>query len=113
MLRQGKVQRVQGDLIHDIPKDLTEWAAMHNWYSSRDCQDITSREVAAALDGQAGTKQWLKQNCNLRLPLFYRAFFYWFYRYFLKLGILDGRQGFVYHFFPEFWCRFLADAKLI
>jgi hypothetical protein len=112
VLRQGKVRRVQGDLIHDIPKDLTEWTAKHNWYASRECQDITSHEAAAALEGQAGTKRWLKQNVYLRFPLFYRAMFYWFYRYFLKLGFLDGRQGLVYHFLQGFWYRFLVDAKL-
>ena len=112
VLRRGTVRRVQGDLIHDIPKDLTEWTAKHNWYASRECQDITSHEAAAALEGQAGTKRWLKQNVYLRFPLFYRAMFYWFYRYFLKLGFLDGRQGLVYHFLQGFWYRFLVDAKL-
>jgi glycosyltransferase involved in cell wall biosynthesis len=112
VLRQGKVRRVQGDLIHDIPKDLTEWTAKHNWYASRECQDITSHEAAAALEGQAGTKRWLKQNVYLRFPLFYRALFYWFYRYFLKLGFLDGTPGLVYHFLQGFWYRFLVDAKL-
>jgi hypothetical protein len=112
VLRRGNVRRVQGDLIHEIPKDLTEWTAKHNWYASRECQDITGRAAAAALDGQAGTKRWLKQNVYLRLPLFYRAFFYWFYRYFVKLGFLDGRQGLVYHLLQGFWYRFLVDAKL-
>jgi glycosyltransferase involved in cell wall biosynthesis len=112
VLRQGKVQRVQGDLIHNIPKDLTEWTAKHNWYASRECQDITGSEAATALDGQAGAKRWVKQNVYLRLPLFHRAFFYWFYRYFLKFGFLDGREGLVYHFLQGFWYRFLVDAKL-
>lgn len=112
VLRGGKVRQVQGDLIHDIPKDLTEWTAKHNGYASRECHDITSREAAAALEGQAGTKRWLKQNVYLRLPLFYRAFVYWFYRYFLKLGFLDGTQGLIYHFLQGFWYRFLVDAKL-
>jgi SAM-dependent methyltransferase len=112
VLRQGKVQRVQGDLIHDIPKDLTDWTAKHNWYASRECQDIARREAATALDGQAGRKRWLKQNVYLRLPLLYRAFFYWFYRYFLRLGFLDGKEGLIYHFLQAFWYRFLVDAKL-
>jgi glycosyltransferase involved in cell wall biosynthesis len=111
VVRQGKVQRLPGDLIHDIPKNLTEWTGKHNWYASRECLDITSRE-AAALEGQAGTKRWLKQNLYLRLPLFYRAFFYWFYRYFLKLGFLDGTPGLIYHFLQGLWYRFLVDAKL-
>jgi hypothetical protein len=48
----------------------------------------------------------------LRLPLFYRAFLYWFYRYFLRLGFLDGKEGLIYHFLQAFWYRFLVDAKL-
>lgn len=112
MLRAGKVRRVQGDLIHDIPKDLTEWTLKHNWYASRECQDIRSREAAASLEGQAGMKRWLKKNVYLRFPLFYRAFLYWFYRYFLKFGFLDGTQGLIYHFLQGFWYRFLVDAKL-
>ena len=68
ILRRGKTRRVQGDLIHDIPKDLTEWTVKHNWYASRECQDISNREAAAALAGQAGTKRWLKQNVYLRFP---------------------------------------------
>jgi glycosyltransferase involved in cell wall biosynthesis len=112
VLNSGRTERLRGDLIHDIPKDLTEWTVKHNWYASRECQDVASREAAAALGGQAGTKRWLKQNVYLRLPLFYRALFYWFYRYVLRLGFLDGRQGLVYHFLQGFWYRFLVDAKL-
>jgi glycosyltransferase involved in cell wall biosynthesis len=48
----------------------------------------------------------------LRLPSFYRAFFYWFYRYFFRLGFLDGKEGMIYHFLHGFWYRFLVDAKL-
>jgi glycosyltransferase involved in cell wall biosynthesis len=112
VLRRGRVLRVEGDLIHEIPKDLTEWTAKHNWYASRECQNITAQEAAAKLEGQAGRKRWIKQNVYLRLPLFYRAFFYWFYRYFLKLGFLDGAQGLAYHCLQGFWYRFLVDAKL-
>ena len=112
VLRQGKVRRVQGDLIHVIPKDLTEWIAKHNWYASRECQDIKKREAAAKLEGQAGMTRWLKQNIYLRFPPFYRALLYWFYRYFFRLGFLDGTEGLIYHFLQGFWYRFLVDAKL-
>jgi hypothetical protein len=54
----------------------------------------------------------LKKGLYLRLPAFYRAFCYWFYRYFLRLGFLDGKEGLIYHFLQAFWYRFLVDAKL-
>lgn len=111
-LRTGDMVRVQGDLIHDIPKDLTSWTAKHNWYASRECQDVTAQQAALTLQGQARRKRWLKQNVYLQLPLFYRALAYWFYRYFIRLGFLDGTEGLVYHFLQGFWYRFLVDAKL-
>ena len=112
LLRGGTTVKVAGDLIHEIPKDLGEWTAKHNWYASRECQHIRSAEALTALEGQAGKRRWLKQNVYLQCPLFYRAFFYWAYRYLIKLGFLDGREGLIYHFLHGFWYRFLVDSKL-
>ena len=113
LLDGGKTVRVQGDLIHEIPKSLSEWTRKHDWYADRECRDILAHSVnATRLHGQARLKRILKQQVYLRLPLFYRAFFYWFYRYFLRLGFLDGKEGLIYHFLQAFWYRFLVDAKL-
>jgi hypothetical protein len=29
-----------------------------------------------------------------------------------RLGILDGRSGFIFHFLQGFWYRFLVDVKV-
>ena len=104
--REG-CQRVQGELIHDIPKDLTDWTAKHNWYASQECRRIITGKddvASARLDGQAGDRSaGSSKTPTLRLPLFYRAFLYWFYRYFVRFGFLDGTQGLVYHFLQGFW----------
>ena len=34
------------------------------------------------------------------------------YAYVLRLGFLDGRQGFVFHFLQGFWYRFLVDIHI-
>lgn len=112
VLSGGRVQQIHGDLIHDIPKNLTEWTSKHNWYASRECRDIITQGTLAPLEGHARARRWLKHNVYLRLPLFCRALFYWFYRYFLRLGFLDGKEGLIYHFLQAFWYRFLVDAKL-
>ncbi|HVS62075.1 MAG TPA: glycosyltransferase family 2 protein [Thermoanaerobaculia bacterium] len=54
---------------------------------------------------------WLKSR-YYRLPLFVRPFLYFLYRYFLLLGILDGKQGFVFHFLQAFWFRLVVDVRL-
>jgi glycosyltransferase involved in cell wall biosynthesis len=113
VLSAGEVCRVPGDLLHEIPKSLSEWTRKHDWYAGRECKDILNGpERLARLTGQAKLRRSLKQNVYLRLPLFYRAFLYWFYRYFLRLGFLDGKEGLIYHFLQAFWYRFLVDAKL-
>ena len=34
------------------------------------------------------------------------------YRYFFKLGFLDGKEGFIWHFLQGLCYRFLVDAKI-
>jgi hypothetical protein len=61
---------------------------------------------------QVHSRRWLKDNVYSRMPLFVRPFLYFLYRYFIRLGFLDGKEGLVFHFLQGFWYRFLVDAKL-
>jgi glycosyltransferase involved in cell wall biosynthesis len=115
VLSEGQVLKLRGDLIHEIPISLSEWTRKHDWYAMRECKDIlgaAGEGDTRLASGQARLKRILKTRLYLRLPLFYRAFLYWFYRYFLRLGFLDGKEGLIYHFLQAFWYRFLVDAKL-
>lgn len=47
-----------------------------------------------------------------RMPLFWRAFGYFVYRYIIKLGFLDGKEGFLWDFLQGWWYRTLVDAKV-
>jgi glycosyltransferase involved in cell wall biosynthesis len=54
---------------------------------------------------------WFKR-IFFRLPLFVRPFIYFFYRYFVLLGFLDGKQGSIFHFLQAFWFRLVWDIRL-
>lgn len=54
---------------------------------------------------------WLKDR-YYRMPLYVRPVLYFVYRYFLLLGILDGKTGFLFHFLQAFWFRLIVDARL-
>jgi len=41
-----------------------------------------------------------------------RAFAYFFYRYVVRFGFLDGQAGAAFHILQAFWYRYLVDAKL-
>ena len=47
-----------------------------------------------------------------RLPAGFRAFAYFFYRYVIRLGFLDGRAGTAFHVLQGFWYRYLVDTKV-
>lgn len=108
MLAPGEVLKLHGDLIHEIPSSLSEWTQKHDAYAARECKDIISEGAGP----QPQLSRKLNKRLYLRLPPFYRAFVYWFYRYFFRLGFLDGKEGMIYHFLQGFWYRFLVDAKL-
>ncbi len=63
------------------------------------------------LSGQAASKRRLKGR-YARLPLFWRAFAYFCYRYFLRGGFLEGKAGFTWHFFQGWWYRTMVDARI-
>lgn len=58
-------------------------------------------------------KRWLKNNFYYRSPLLVRAFIFFIYSYFFRLGFLDGQAGLIYHVLQAFWFRFLVDSKII
>lgn len=110
-----------GELIDDNLNNLTWWTTKHNHYASREAVDLLNLEYGfmphdsvAGLRGgsQAAVKRWVKEVVYARLPPGFRAFAYFFYRYVIRLGFLDGRAGTAFHFLQGFWYRYLVDAKV-
>lgn len=54
---------------------------------------------------------WLKLVWR-RLPLYVRPFLLFVYRYFVRLGFLDGKEGFIFYFLQSFWFRLLVDIRI-
>lgn len=121
LLDRGRSVRLHQDIIDHNNKDLTFWTDKHNRYANREVLDVAERrgggDAAGRLaptlaGGQAQVRRWAKERVYGRAPLFVRPFLYFLYRYFLRLGFLDGREGLIFHFLQGFWYRFLVDAKL-
>jgi glycosyltransferase involved in cell wall biosynthesis len=120
VVTHGTTISIHEDIIDKNNKDLTFWTDKHNHYASRELMDIIDQREHppagepedAALTGQIRLRRWLKSNVYARTPLFVRPFLYFVYRYFFRLGFLDGKEGLIFHFLQGFWYRFLVDAKL-
>ncbi len=115
---RGDVRRLQHDYLDVLTSDLSVWSARHLRWAELEAREIAADEktgsrVEASLFGNATERRrWLREGFYWRMPLFARAFFYWFYRYFVRLGFLDGKEGMIFHFLQGFWFRFLIDTKL-
>lgn len=68
-------------------------------------------QTRGALEGQAAEKRAKKMR-YARMPLFWRAFAYFCYRYVVRGGFWDGKEGFLWHFLQGWWYRTLVDAKI-
>lgn len=119
VLLEGKSEKLKNDFIDDNKKLLSDWITKHNNYSSREVEEVLKevrgrkQEVSAGkISGQTARKKWMKNNFYYKMPLFFRACAYFCYRYFIRLGFLDGKEGLVFHFLQGFWYRFLVDAKI-
>jgi hypothetical protein len=117
----GKTIEMPYDIIDDNTKSLTWWTNKHNWYSDHECYEILNSEKLRAGDKLLKSslfgsfterKRWLKDNLYLKLPLGFRAWAYYAYRYYINLGFLDGPEGRIFHFLQAYWYRFLVDAKI-
>lgn len=116
VLREGKSVEMHNDSLHYDFKNLTTWINKHNNYSSREMLDyfdkIKRNENSHNLNKAARIKRFVKFHIYYRLPLGTRAHLYYIYRYYFKMGFLDGREGKIFAFMQAYWYRFLVDAKI-
>jgi glycosyltransferase involved in cell wall biosynthesis len=119
-LSGGSTVQFKNDLTDHNLNNLTWWTQKHNQYAIREVIDLldikynfanTERVLPKLFGNQEERKRYLKLK-YASLPLFTRPFLYFLYRYFFKLGFLDGRKGLVWHFLQGLWYRFLVDAKI-
>ena len=117
VLTEGKTIDLQNDCLHYDFKDLTSWINKHNWYATREVNDyletLAKHQAETSLYHEAEKTKKLRDGLYYKLPKFWRAKFYYWYRYYIKLGFLDGKAGKVHAFLQAYWYRFLIDAKIM
>lgn len=119
VLLEGHSVEFSNFMIDENLNNLTWWTTKHNGYSTREMVDLISQEfdlvdednLETELTDDAKSKRKLK-SFYTQAPLFWRAGGYFFYRYILKGGFLEGKEGFLWHFLQGFWYRLFVDAKI-
>jgi hypothetical protein len=96
---EGRTAKLQNPLVHHNVNSLSRYILKHDEYSNWEAHvwlagEGSYHDLPPALFGtQAQRRRWLKKNC-LAIPGSPLLFF--LYKYFLRLGFLDGIPGLIY-----------------
>ena len=117
---EGESILIKGTIIDTITDSLTNFTGRHNKWSTLEAIDALSittqtganNTIKPVKNGNPMERHRYKRMKYYQSPIFWRSIFYFIYRYFFRLGFLDGKQGLIFHFLQGFWFRFLVDAKI-
>ena len=116
VLTEGKNVSLKSRFLHYDFKDLSSYIRRYNWYAGREMLDyLEGRKLANAagqLDRHLEAQRRKKFGIYYKAPRFIRCWLWFIYNYIFRLGFLDGREGFLYHYFECMWYRMLVDARI-
>lgn len=119
-LKEGRSIVLENDFCDHSLINISEYCKKHLNYAEREACEILDEtyglsshiDNSLSLGAQAEEKHKKKGTYN-KLPLFWRSFAYFCYRYILKGGFLDGKEGFLFAFIQGWWYRTMVDAKVL
>ena len=120
ILSRGKSILFDHDFCDHSLINISEYCQKHIGYAQREATSVL--DEAYGLSNAANNTEGLgkqakekhkKKNSYNKLPLFWRAFVYFLFRYILKGGFLDGKEGFLFAFIQGWWYRTMVDAKIL
>nr|WP_067057288.1 glycosyltransferase family 2 protein [Mucilaginibacter sp. L294] len=116
----GKTQILKSDILDIITDSVNTFVTRHNhWatleaqyqFEQRDSKNDVQLIKPRFWGNPMQRRRYMKKKYE-SFPLFIRPIVYFFIRYFIKLGFLDGKTGFVFHFLQGFWFRMMIDIKV-
>lgn len=116
---EGEIVKMKHQFVDDNLMTIGQFTLKHEGYASREAALLLDAEYGltdvSALPqdhGEEVERKRAQKARYARMPLFWRAFGYFVYRYIIKLGFLDGKEGFLWDFLQGWWYRTLVDAKI-
>lgn len=112
VLSKGTYVKMKHDCLHLDFKNIEYFINKHNWYSSRETVDYFANLENTELREKQNLKTWFKMKIYYKFPMNLRSHLYYLYRYYIRLGFLDGTEGQIYAFLQAYWYRYLVDIKI-
>lgn len=116
VLSEGRSIATIERFIHFDFRNLDYFISKMNWYATREMQDyfayLAGKSKEELKDENIGKTRKKKFGVYYKFPMFFRSWLLFIYFYIFKLGFLDGKEGFIYHYMYQRWYRCLVDAKI-
>ena len=118
-LLEGKSITFENDFVDHNLNNISWWAEKHINYAVREAAElidiehnITKKNYNKRNLSRNTLQKRLMKHKYAKQPIFWRSFAYFCYRYFFRLGFLEGKEGFMWHFMQGWWYRTMVDAKI-
>lgn len=128
VLNNGRCIMLNNDFCDHSLINISDYCRKHLDYAQREAAVVLDEMYGLSSDNivkgmsdlradeslgkQAEEKHKNKSKYN-QLPLFWRSFAYFLFRYFIKGGFMDGKEGFIFAFIQGWWFRTMVDVKLL
>lgn len=123
VLSKGRTIVSENDFCDHSLISIDEYCKKHLNYARREAAEVLDEiyEISSISDerlaindglGKQAQEKHKKKGTYNKLPLFWRSFVYFCFRYFLKGGFLDGKPGFVFAFVQGWWYRTMVDVNV-
>ena len=116
ILKQGKMVYMHSDFLHIDFKGIKNWVDKLTVYAERQASDYYKRMILAekpiidGLEFGAKIKRLIKYKLYYKLPMGFRAWLFYVYCYYIRLGFLDGKEGKIFAFIHSYYYRYLVDV---
>ncbi len=108
---KGSSAKLKYDFVDDNQKSITFWWQKHLNYAQKEAIALFELNKGPQKfnfwGSQAERKLWIRYKIWNKLPVYFRPFLYFSYRYIFRLGFLDG---FVFHFFHGLVYYMMIDS---
>ena len=110
-LSRGRWIDFDGAFYDDNLNSFEWWQEKHRGYAKREAMDAISlfKNPERLKNPSATDRKKIKYYC---WPPYVRAFAYFFLRYVVKRGFLDGGAGWRWHFWQGLWYRWIVDREI-
>lgn len=112
----GEAWTIKSKMNHWDLKGLAPWLSKQTQNALREVnlhfKSTAGKAASPMMSGKSQERlfrRWLRDQVWERLPRFWRTLPYFFYRYILRGGILDGKAGFAYCFLHALWYPLVID----